>query len=122
MKLLAEQIAAAMGAHGCWKLQLKEAVARGMLHCKSDDIARDDMCTFGKWLGDLTAEPEIAGSPEFKNVVLAHRRFHKAAGQIAKCLEARKAEHARTLVNSAEFQLISDQLGKAMIDWRKSLQ
>lgn len=122
MEGLEQQIKEAMGAHGCWKQQLKEAVSQGRLRDRAEDIARDDRCSFGKWLHDLRADPEISKSPEYAAVVAAHARFHKAAGHVAKCVENDLRDNASELLNGPDFQKISAALGKAMIEWRESLQ
>ncbi len=122
MSDLDRQIREAMGAHGCWKLQLAESVSSGRLRSPSAHIARDDHCTFGKWLRTLAADPQLSRSAAFQSVVAAHARFHQAAGHIAKCVETDRVEKAAELLNGADFRLISDQLGKAMIDWRQSLR
>lgn len=122
MEGLDKQIKDAMGAHGCWKQQLKDAVAHGRLRDPAEHISRDDLCNFGKWLQDLQADPETSSSPEYAAVVAAHARFHKAAGHVAKCVENGLGDTASELLNGPDFQKISASLGKAMIDWRKSLK
>ncbi|MEL0437813.1 CZB domain-containing protein [Phycobacter sp. K97] len=122
MEGLERQIKEAMGAHGCWKHRLQEAVSFGRLRDSAEDIARDDRCRFGKWLRDLQDDPEIRTSPEYTAVVAAHARFHEAAGHVAKCLENDRRDAASVLLNGADFQKISAALGKAMIEWRNSLQ
>lgn len=119
---LDRQIKEAVGAHGCWKLQLKEAVAVGRLPWPAEQISRDDQCTFGKWLLALGEDPEIGETRHFQAVTEAHSRFHQAAGYIATCVEKNRPDAAAELLNSGDFQKIADQLGKAIIDWRKSLR
>lgn len=122
MSDLAQQIKQAMGSHGCWKLQLSEAVAKGRLSSSSLVISRDDLCTFGKWLRQLSQDPVVANAAEYRLVVEAHARFHKAAGQIARCVENGEVEAAAALLNGSDFQKISDRLTSTMADWRQSLQ
>lgn len=118
---LDRQIKDAVGAHGCWKLQLKEAVATGKLPWSAEQISQDDQCTFGRWLVKLRQDPEIGDSPYFQAVAQAHSRFHQAAGHIATCVEKNRRDAAAELLSSGDFQKIADRLGKAIIDWRKSL-
>ncbi len=122
MKGLDKQITEAMGAHGCWKQKLKEAVSRGYLRDPAEDIGREDLCNFGKWLKELSKVPEIASTSEFGAVVAAHARFHQAAGHVAKCVEKDLVDKASDLLDGQDFHRISAALGKAMIEWRKSLQ
>lgn len=45
-----DQINAAVGAHGAWKMRLRGAIRSGRGDIKSHDASMDNRCEFGQWL------------------------------------------------------------------------
>ncbi len=118
---LENQITQAIRAHGEWKLKLGSAVRTGVLPKPARDIACDDQCGFGKWLYRIKADPEIARSTGFQNVLSTHAAFHREAGRIAGLVEQGEKEAAQRALDAGDFKLLSANLANNMGVWKASV-
>ncbi|WP_430421803.1 CZB domain-containing protein [Phenylobacterium sp.] len=110
----------AITAHAEWKMKLRGAIDR----CESvdaDSIAADNCCELGRWLhGD--GRRACGASPVFKDVVAKHAVFHRAAGRVAREINARNYDVARKLLDAgAEYASASADVGAAIIGLRREL-
>ena len=113
------EINAAIGAHGTWKMHLQAATLTGELTTSAAQLARDDVCQFGKWL--RTLPPEMARSQEAQNAVHLHRQFHDEAGRVARLIEAGDLEAAKAQLGTGTLQEISKALALDLTGWRMAL-
>jgi methyl-accepting chemotaxis protein len=117
---LEDEINAALGAHGLWKLKLRDAIRSG----RSDDapaVLRQDMqCRFGQWLRGPALPPAAKGTPHYDECVDLHARFHAAAAHVLElALTGRKAEAEAALGPGGDFARLSAQLARAMTRWQR---
>jgi len=104
-----------IGAHGAWKMKLRNAIISGQLDKPVEIIASDSHCAFGRWLATISEEDR--NTPEAKAVQLHHTAFHRIAGKIAEhALSNEKVEAVRML--DTEFKLTSDSFKECMIAWK----
>lgn len=117
----AEQLRAAIAAHGAWKVRLLEAVATGQSTADAATTSRDDECTFGRWL-HREAAPEARGSAHYPSVRDVHARFHQTAGRILRQATTSERSQAATAVrHGGELdQLLAGLIGEVN-DWRDEL-
>lgn len=77
----------ALVAHADWKVKLRMALTDGRA-LDADKIASDCQCEFGLWLkGD--GRRTHGAHPSFLNCVQSHTAFHRAAGAIARSINAK---------------------------------
>ncbi len=110
----------AIGAHGTWKLRLKEAILAGSSALSAEVVRRDDACEFGKWFHAL---PQAERSTvEGRTVQSLHAEFHKIVASILElALAAKKREAEKELENGSKFAELSASLTRAMMTWKDSL-
>lgn len=118
---LAQQIDAAIGAHGAWKLRLRTAIAGSPSDVTPQTACRDDACAFGHWLhgADIDA-PTRAGMP-YQVVRRLHAEFHRSAGEVLTLALAGNRIRA-TDVMEADFTPRSDKLVRALTKWKREAQ
>lgn len=115
-----DHIVKAIGAHGAWKLRLREAIHTGRTDWQVDTVRRDDACDFGKWLAKLPAG--VKRSTEGEEVFSYHTRFHELVAGILEQVKAGKTEQAaKAIGEGSEFTELSSRLTRAMMAWRDSL-
>jgi len=89
MSNILEQIDKAIGAHGAWKVKLKQNID-GTLPLIPAEVSVDNRCEFGKWLYSLTGAQ--ASDPHYKEVLALHKAFYSAAGDVvSKVMKGDKA-------------------------------
>ena len=117
----AEQLRAAIAAHGAWKVRLLEAVATGESTADAATTSRDDECTFGRWL-HREATPEARCSVHFQSVRDVHARFHQTAGRILRqATTVERAQAATAVRHGGELdQLLAGLIGEVN-EWRDEL-
>lgn len=119
MKILEDQIAAAIGAHGLWKGRLKAAIASGTSDMPIDVVRDDHQCNFGKWLHGPELGAAEKNSPHYQTCMQLHRRFHLAAAEILSlAIAGKKNEASEALGKGHNFAAISVELTKAMVSWK----
>ncbi len=117
----AHQIDNAVQSHQAWKTRLKLAIKTGRTDLTTDEVARDSICAFGRWIRNLPAEER---SPEFYSAVReAHSRFHRVAAGIVELVHEGDvfAAHGR-LAPAGEFERISVELMTLLAAWRDEAQ
>ena len=115
-----QQINLAIGAHGQWKIRLRQAIEQG--HCEQtvDEVQCDDHCVFGKWLYAL---PESQQGGDWQRVREFHATFHReAATVLALALGGKKAEAEQALGAGSKYSQASLLLTTAMLDWMNNAQ
>jgi methyl-accepting chemotaxis protein len=114
------QIDKAVGAHGTWKLRLKEAIHTGNSGLNPETVRRDDACEFGKWFHALPRSHR--STPEGRKVQSLHEEFHSVtAGILELALTGKKQQAEKALENGGRFAELSAGLTRAMMTWKDSL-
>ncbi len=117
----ADQLRAAIGAHGAWKVRLMAAVATGRCELDPDVVSKDDQCAFGAWIA-AGSHARASASAHLEPARALHGQFHAMAGRIIR--EATGAERARAAQRVA-FGGELDQLLARLIgeinEWRDEL-
>jgi hypothetical protein len=115
---LSREISKAISAHGIWKVRLQAAIESGKLEVDIADVARDDVCEFGRWLHGESLSPEVKEGPTYKSVTLLHARFHRCAATVLECVAA--GDHVRAHACLAgEYSLVSSRLVSEMVKWKR---
>ncbi|MEI6035844.1 MAG: methyl-accepting chemotaxis protein [Verrucomicrobiae bacterium] len=110
-------ITAAIAAHSLWKQRLQQAAETGASEFIPDNVCRNNLCDFGKWLQALPAEARA--SKHFTEVDALHAQFHQLAGQILKLAVGNQGHAAKAaLAPNAELGRLSSRLTRAMLSWR----
>lgn len=113
------EINKAIGAHGVWKVRLRDAIQKGISDHTPETVGADSACDFGKW---LYAIPHGERHPEFwERVHKVHAVFHKEAGKILKLALDGKRDEALALVSDlkGEFMQSSIEMTKVLSEWEK---
>jgi len=77
----AEQVQAAIGAHGMWKARLRQAIDTGSSEFKVETVSQDNQCAFGKWLyGE--GRNSFPSAADHEQVRRLHADFHREAARI----------------------------------------
>ena len=112
----AKEIAKAIGTHGMWKQQLKQAVETGKSELRVETVRSGNECEFGRWLQSLPAG--IQQSEHWKKVQKSHAEFHiEAARVLGLALSGRKGDAEKALDSNGRFSDLSSNLTKAMMSW-----
>ena len=114
---LKSEIEAAIGAHGMWKTRLKSAIHSGSSEVVPAVATRDDQCAFGKWLHGLQ-EKSVKDSPNYRQCMDLHRRFHREVGRVLDLAIAnKKAEAEQAMASGSGFAATSTELTRVMMRW-----
>jgi methyl-accepting chemotaxis protein len=89
---------AAIQAHRQWKVKLRQAIAKHE-RLDADTICRDDACPLGRWLHG-PGGARWGGKPSFVELVDRHAGFHRAAGAVARQINAGDYERAERLIGA----------------------
>jgi hypothetical protein len=118
-----QQISKAVMAHGAWKSQLHDAIARGASDANVTNVRLDNQCEFGKWMYGKDLSDQDKRSPLYAQCRTLHRQFHLAAAKVLNlALAAKKEEALRAMaVPDGEFAISSSALTKAMMDWDREV-
>ena len=114
------EISKALQAHGMWKVRLKTGIELGRLEVPAADVAKDNLCDFGRWLADAETDPGLSGLAEFRKVVDLHREFHGVAGGIAGHIEAGDKASAVAELEGGTFDDLSGRLGAALMALKRA--
>jgi hypothetical protein len=113
---LSDEIQAAIGAHGAWKLRLRTAVDRGTSAFTVSTVAVDNQCDFGKFL-----QKAATNSEHQHKCRDLHTQFHNAAAGVLQLALAGKKEAANQALGAqSEFTRVSRALTAAMMEWQSS--
>ena len=117
----ADQLKAAVAAHGAWKARLMEVVSVGSSALDPAVVSRDDKCPFGTWIYQGSSAG-ARSSAHYEQIRSLHAKFHQLAGQIL--LQATTGERQRA-TSAVEFGGELDKLSAALISeinaWRDEL-
>lgn len=114
-----EEINKAIGAHGMWKQRLRDAIHAGTSEFKVDNVVKDNLCDFGKWLYGPGLSATDKATAEYQAVKGLHAQFHQCASKVLQCAVGGKRAEAESLMsNAGEFAAISSQLTHAMMAWK----
>jgi len=113
-------IAAALGAHGAWKLRLRTAVTTGSSNVTPAQARCDKSCEFGKWLHGHEIDAATKHGMPFKVVSRLHMEFHQCASHVLEKAIVGEKDGARSLLEG-EFTQRSSKLGQALTKWRGEL-
>jgi methyl-accepting chemotaxis protein len=115
-----EEVARAFGSHTLWKTRIERAAEAGKSEFKPEDVCKDGLCTFGKWLHDPKLPADIRGSRHFAEVKRLHAEFHQAAGgAIAKAVSGDSAGARRDLEHGA-YAHAAQRFFDAMFVWQRA--
>lgn len=115
----AREINKAIGAHGVWKVRLREAIESGASDYHPETVSADAACDFGKW---LYAIPSAERPAEFwEKVHKVHARFHQEAGKILKlALEGRRDDALAAVTDlRGDFVTTSIEMTAILSEWKK---
>ena len=94
-----EEIDAAIVSHVQWGLRLKEAIHSGDTKFAVEDVLRDDVCVFGKWLYGDTIPPPVKSLKEYQEIIAVHARFHKHAATLVMHVNDGNLEEVKTCLS-----------------------
>ena len=116
-----KEIDKAIGAHGLWKSRLKMTIESSRIDTPVETIRRDDECDFGKWLHGSTLTSSDKATKQCQAVVDLHARFHQTASRVVElALTGRKSEAETMMISGGEYAVVSDELTRAMTEWKKT--
>lgn len=116
MDTLANAVTAAISAHTAWNANLSAAVSSGQGGLQGHDVARDDLCAFGRW---LMGDPSLREAPLYAEVLALHARFHLEAARVLDiALEGRTQEAAAAMERGSAYDDASSALLTALAAWR----
>jgi hypothetical protein len=72
----------AIHAHASWKSKLACYIAKPDHSLNAATLSADNQCELGRWLQGEGRK--YAALPEFKQLVVDHAHFHKAAGEVVR--------------------------------------
>ena len=114
-------IAQAIRAHAAWKRQLRCAIDTGRTDIVVDDIGREDLCEFGRWLNE-TSLPVGNQDDHLKVIRHLHAQFHRvAAATLQLALSGRKTEAEQAMGAAGIYSRISLRLTTALNGLRGSI-
>lgn len=117
-----EEIRQAIGSHSLWKSRLVRAIERGASDIHVEDLKRDDLCEFGKWLASPSIPTEMKEKSWYLECVRCHAEFHRVAAEVLMLAHDGQQEKANTAVDvKGTFSVASSRLIGAMLRWEKSL-
>ena len=110
----------AIEAHRAWKVKLRTAIAR-QDQLDAQTICRDDACPLGRWLHG-PGRARWGSRPTFVHLVEEHAGFHRAAGEVARAINARRYDEARRMIDSgSRFTEQSNATVRAIMAVRQDL-
>ncbi len=99
-------------SHTRWKRRLHASLSSGEA-LDPAETARDDRCELGQWIAAV--RPTLGSRSDFLELAQAHRRFHLAAADVVRVINAGETERAaRMLGFGSEFALASAEVVRAI--------
>jgi hypothetical protein len=118
---LKEEITAAIGAHSAWKARLQTAIKTGTVDVKVEDVCKDNMCAFGKWMYGPTITPAVKSSADYTACRSLHADFHKSACKVLELVTQGKKQDAEAMLGfDGDYTKKSATLSAAMMKWQKT--
>jgi len=120
MSSFAEQVNAAVAAHGQWKVRLRQAIATGNSEFDVRVVSQDNQCAFGKWLyGE--GKSSFPSAAEHEEVRALHAEFHREASRVLGLAVSGKAKEASLAMEpGSPFSKISGGLVNKLTHVRKA--
>lgn len=116
-----DEIKNAIGAHGLWKGRLMSAIATGLSDYAPDQVCKDDLCDFGKWLYGSNLAAAMKKTPEFETCRALHADFHKAASEVLRlAVSGKKIEALDAMKSGSRYIEVSTALTQAMKKWAQA--
>ncbi|WP_165943553.1 CZB domain-containing protein [Roseicella aquatilis] len=115
---MSEFLNSAISAHLSWKGQLRRAM-ESPTSLNVAEAESDCLCSLGKWLQGTKGKER--DSSEFKSLVASHATFHKAAGRVARLIQAGKQQEATAALEGGEFATASKETVKAIMALKTKL-
>jgi len=105
-------------AHAEWKVKLRMAIAK-QEQLDAATIGTDNACALGKWLHGA-AKAQYSGLRTFGDCVAKHAAFHREAGAVARCINARDYAKAETMLGGGTpYAAASSAVGSAILGLKK---
>jgi len=115
-----DEITKGIGAHGKWKHRIASAIQTGQSEWSPENVKQDNQCEFGKWL--YSCSPQEKSSPHFEKVKELHAHFHTVAGSVLEmALTGDKAQAESEITMDSEYRVISGDLTKEMMAWKRAV-
>jgi hypothetical protein len=106
-EVLLMDLEAATVAHLKWKIRLLQCIHGQVELPNADEVARDDACELGKWLGSRAKG--YASLPSFQDARSAHATFHLRAAEVVVALDRGDKGQAETmLLANSPYVVASD--------------
>ncbi len=101
---------AAIQAHVLWRVRLEAYVeGKSTEKLNPDVVGRDDCCALGKWIYGAGGS-HYGSHPRFPELKDVHNCFHKAAGEVIRCVDSGEIEKARELLQQGKYTTCSHQV------------
>ncbi len=118
---LQAEIAQAIQSHSAWKRRLRHAIDTGSADFTVEEVARDDLCEFGRWLAGASFAERDRDGP-YKVICHLHAQFHRvAAATLQLALSGRQEDAERAMSASGAYSQASLRLSTALNSWRGSV-
>ena len=85
-------------AHMRWKIRLLQGINGQAELPNSADVARDDVCDLGKWLGHATFE--YSSLTGFSDTKSKHAAFHLRAAEVVAAVEKGERDRAEAMLGA----------------------
>jgi methyl-accepting chemotaxis protein len=110
----------AIQAHRQWKVRLRQAISRHE-RLDAETLCRDDACPLGRWLHG-PGGVRWGGKPSFVDLVDRHAGFHRAAGDVARRINAGDYQRAEQLIGSgSDFARASTEVATLLTRAKRGL-
>jgi methyl-accepting chemotaxis protein len=110
----------AIEAHRHWKVRLRQAIAE-QARLDADAICRDDACPLGRWLHG-PGGAQWGHKPSFTELLARHADFHRAAGDVARRINAGDYGNAERLIGSgSDFARASTEVATRLTRAKRGL-
>lgn len=107
-------------AHAEWKVKLRTAIVRKE-QLDLATVSADNCCALGKWLHG-EARQAYGSNPAYRECVTKHAAFHRAAGDVARAINAGQYEQAtRMLDGGTPYASASSAVGSAILGLKKAV-
>lgn len=115
--MLKELIDTAVVTHGHWKIDVREAIEKGVSIYTVETLRKDDACAVGQWLHSL---PEKDPTEFHKKAKELHAVFHQhAADVLAMAFSGRAEEAKKTMNRGGVYYEASANFVRSMLEWKE---
>lgn len=119
-RIYVEEIKAAIGAHGAWKMKLRTAINTGKTDLKPEVVRCDDQCAMGRWLHGSSIDSKTRMGMPYKVNKRVHAEFHECAARVLELTLSGERDRASELLEG-EFTERSEKVMRALNKWRGEL-